>query len=74
MDTKYLVLKDAAETYKTRIFILNDLMENTFNILKAETDPKKIEDAGSLLSRTRLEIIHLEKELVSTQEELNMLK
>ena len=63
MDTKYLVLKDAIETYQTRILILNDLMENTFDILKRETDPKKIEDAGSLLSRTRLEIIHLKKEL-----------
>lgn len=70
MDTKYLVLKDAIETYQTRILILNDLMENTFDILKRETDPKKIEDAGSLLSRTRLEIIHLKKELDLAQGQL----
>lgn len=70
MDTKYLVLKDAIETYQTRILILNDFMENTFDILKRETDPKKIEDTGSLLSRTRLEIINLKKELDLAQGQL----
>lgn len=70
MDTKYLLLKDQIATYQAQICILKDLMENAFNILNKETDPDKIKDAGTLLSRTRLRIVEVEKQLSTTEEEI----
>lgn len=70
MDTKYLLLKDQIATYQAQICILKDLMENAFNILNEETDPDKIKDAGTLLSRTRLRIVEVEKQISTTEEEI----
>lgn len=63
MDTKDLLLEGQILTFQAQICILNDLMENTFGILKHETDQKKIKDAGILLSNTRLKIIKIENQL-----------
>lgn len=64
MDYLYtLIEKDRHETYLTRRNILEDLIEQTFKILKSSTDSDEIKKEAEKLVDYRLQLIDVNKYL-----------
>lgn len=58
-----LIEKDRHETYLTRKNILEDLIEQTFKILKSSTDSDEIKEEAEKLVDYRLQLIDVNKHL-----------
>lgn len=58
-----LIEKDRYETYLTRKNILEDLIEQTFKILKSSTDSNEIKEKAKKLVNYRLQLIDVNEYL-----------
>ncbi|CPR87520.1 hypothetical protein [Lactobacillus crispatus] len=58
-----LIEKDRYETYLTRKNILEDLIEQTFKILKSSTDSNEIKEEAKKLVNYRLQLIDVNEYL-----------
>ncbi len=58
-----LIEKDRYETYLTRKNILEDLIEQTFKILKSSTDSNEVKEEAKKLVNYRLQLIDVNEYL-----------
>lgn len=58
-----LIEKDRYETYLTRKNILEDLIEQTFKILKSSTDSNEVKEEAEKLVNYRLQLIDVNEYL-----------
>lgn len=58
-----LIEKDRYETYLTRKNILEDLIEQTFKILKSSTDSNEVREEAEKLVNYRLQLIDVNEYL-----------
>jgi len=60
---KRLIEKDRYETYLTRKNILEDLIEQTFKILKSSTDSNEVKEEAKKIVDYRLQLIDVNEYL-----------
>lgn len=58
-----LIEKDRYETYLTRKNILEDLIEQTFKILKSSTDSNEVKEEAKKIADYRLQLIDVNEYL-----------
>lgn len=63
-----LIEKDRYETYLTRKNILEDLIEQTFKILKSSTDSNEIKEKAKKLVNYRLQLIDVNEYLEKSKQ------
>lgn len=63
-----LIEKDRYETYLTRKNILEDLIEQTFKILKSSTDSNEIKEEAKKLVNYRLQLIDVNEYLEKSKQ------
>lgn len=63
-----LIEKDRYETYLTRKNILEDLIEQTFKILKSSTDSNEVKEEAEKLVNYRLQLIDVNEYLEKSKQ------